>query len=381
VSTSHSTTSRNPTPPPSGPSHAGPAHLSSGHPSPAPSGPARPAIMADVAKLAGVSHQTVSRVLNGHPSVRPDTRARVLQAVTELSYRPNGLARGLAQRRSRVLGVVSFDTILFGPASTLLGIERAARTAGYGISIVALERVDRTGVLNAVNALAGQAVDGVVIIAPQMSAAAALHSLPPGMPAVAVEAGIDGAIPAVAVDQVAGARLAVEHLLNLGHSTVWHIAGPNDWLEARDRTEGWRSMLEEAGRRVPPTITGDWSARSGFSAGAALAGRPDVTAIFAANDQMALGLLRALHERGVRVPEEISVVGFDDIPEAEFLLPPLTTIRQDFDEVGRRSMALLLALIDSNDGGSGPWAPTARVEPTLILRRSTAPPPPDQAAT
>jgi LacI family transcriptional regulator len=330
--------------------------------------------MADVARLAGVSHQTVSRVLNGHPHVRSETRQRVLQAVTELSYRPNALARGLATRRSRVLGVVSFDTILFGPASTLLGIERAARAAGYGISIVTLERVDRAGVLSAVQALAGQAVDGVIVIAPQVAAATALYSLPPGMPAVAVEAGGDGGLPSVAVDQVAGARMAVEHLLELGHTTVWHVAGPEDWLEARDREHGWRSTLERVGAVAPPLIAGDWSARSGYAAGTALLSRPDVTAVFVANDQMALGLLSALHSAGIRVPDDISVVGFDDIPESEFLLPPLTTIRQHFDEVGRRSIATLLELLDAAERGVDPRPSPPPVEPTLVVRRSSAPP-------
>lgn len=346
--------------------------------------------MTDVARLAGVSHQTVSRVLNGNPRVRAETRERVLRAMAELSYRPNAMARGLASRRSRLLGVVSFDTILFGPASTLLGIERAARAAGYGVSIVTLERVDRSGVLAAVEALDGQGVDGVIIIAPQMAAAAALHNLPRGMIAVAVEAGQDSGLPSVSVDQIAGAQVAVRHLLDLGHRTVWHISGPNDWLEARDRIEGWRRTLEEAGAVVPPIISGDWSARSGYVAGSALASNRDVSAVFVANDQMALGLLRALHERGVRVPEDISVVGFDDIPEAEFMLPPLTTVRQDFDEVGRRSMATLLDLLDATDQASRPptgvsrplanTAPTAvpftaaPVAPTLVLRQSTAPP-------
>nr|MDT0657398.1 LacI family DNA-binding transcriptional regulator [Micromonospora sp. DSM 115978] len=341
----------------------------------------RPAVMTDVARLAGVSHQTVSRVINDHPRVRAETRERVLRAMAELSYRPNAMARGLASRRSRVLGVVSFDTILFGPASTLLGIERAARAAGYGVSIVALERVDRRGVLAAVEALDGQGVDGVIIIAPQMAAAAALHSLPRGMAAVAVEAGQDSGLPSVSVDQIAGARLAVQHLLEQGHRTVWHISGPSDWLEARDRIEGWRRTLAEAGATVPPIISGDWSARSGYIAGTALAGNPDVTAVFAGNDQMALGLLRALHERGVRVPQDISVVAFDDIPEAEFMLPPLTTIRQDFDEVGRRSMATLLQLLDATEVAGRSSAdvlaavrPVAPVQPTLVLRASTAAP-------
>ncbi|QSB17258.1 LacI family DNA-binding transcriptional regulator [Natronosporangium hydrolyticum] len=328
--------------------------------------------MTDVAQLAGVSHQTVSRVLNDNPRVHPETRERVLRAIAQLGYRRNAMARGLVSRRSRVLGVVSFDTILFGPASTLLGIERAARVAGYGVSIVTLERVDRTSVLDATNVLADQGVDGVIIIAPQMSAAAALHNLPNGLVAVAVEAGHDSALPSVAVDQVDGARLAVRHLLELGHETVWHIAGPSDWLEARDRIEGWRQTLAEAGATVPPVMVGDWSARSGYAAGLALSAIAGVTAVFAGNDQMALGLLRALHERGIRVPDDISVVGFDDIPEAEFLLPPLTTVRQDFDEVGRRSMALLLDLLDSDAGARTVATPSA-VRPTLVLRQSTAP--------
>ncbi|GAB3977757.1 LacI family DNA-binding transcriptional regulator [Plantactinospora veratri] len=343
-----------------------------------PSRTGRPAVMTDVARLAGVSHQTVSRVINGHPRVRPETRDRVVRAMAELSYRPNAMARALASRRSRVLGVVSFDTILFGPASTLLGIERAARAAGYGVSIVTLEKVDRRGVLSAVEALDGQGVDGVIIIAPQMAAAAALHSLPQGMAAVAVEAGQDSGLPSVSVDQVAGARLAVQHLLELGHRTVWHVSGPSDWLEAGDRIIGWRQTLEEAGAVVPPIISGDWSARSGYAAGAALAGNPDVTAVFVANDQMALGLLRALHERGVRVPADISVVAFDDIPEAEFMLPPLTTVRQDFDEVGRRGMATLLQLLDTPGRAGGPLpvlSSTTPIEPTLVVRQSTAAPP------
>ncbi|GGM38781.1 LacI family transcriptional regulator [Dactylosporangium sucinum] len=335
----------------------------------------RAAVMNDVARLAGVSHQTVSRVLNDHPSVSPATRERVLEAVRQLNYRPNAMARGLAGRRSRVVGVVSFDTILYGPASTLLGIERAARAAGYGVSIVTLERIDHTGMVEALNALADQSVAGVVVIAPQTAAAAALHNMPLGMAAVAVESDTGGEIPAISVDQVTGARLAVRHLLELGHRRVWHLSGPRDWLETHGRIEGWRSTLEEAGLPAPRLITGDWSARSGYSAGIELAARDDVTAVFAGNDQMALGMMRAFHEHGIRVPDDVSIVGFDDIPEAEFLSPPLTTIRQDFDEVGRRCIAALLRLIEADlrEGPDRP-DPDPRVTPTLILRRSTAPP-------
>ncbi|WP_330254900.1 LacI family DNA-binding transcriptional regulator [Nocardia sp. NBC_00565] len=332
----------------------------------------RPAVMFDVAKLAGVSHQTVSRVLNGSPNVRPATRERVLRAVDELGYRPNAMARGLVSRRSKVLGVVSFDTVLYGPASMLLGIERAARAAGYGVSIVTMEQVDRAGVLAATNTLVDQGVDGIVIIAPQLATAGALRDLPDRLVAVAVEAGQDIGLPSASVDQIEGARLAVRHLLDLGHRTVWHIAGPNDWLEARDRMQGWRETLHAVDASVPPIIGGDWSARSGYEAGLVLAAQPDVTAVFAANDQMALGLLRAFAERGIRVPADVSVVGFDDIPEAAYLSPPLTTVRQDFDEVGRRSMRTLLRLLEADGANHEPAPPP--VVPTLVLRESSAPP-------
>ena len=185
----------------------------------------RVAVVYDVARLAGVSHQTVSRVLNDHPSVSQVTRQRVLDAVRQLGYRPNAMARGLAGRRSRVIGVVSFDTLLYGPAATLLGVERAARAAGYGVSIAAVERIDRHAVVSATGALAEQSVAGVVVIAPQTAAAAALRSMPAGMPAVAVEADTDGAIPTISVDQVTGARMAVEHLLKL-HSRFFGTVAP-----------------------------------------------------------------------------------------------------------------------------------------------------------
>lgn len=329
----------------------------------------RPAVMTDVARLAGVSHQTVSRVLHDSSQVRPETRERVLRAIEELDYRPNAMARGLVSRRSTMIGVVTFDTILFGPASTLLGIERAARAKGYGVSIATLEKLDRAGVVDAANTLANQGVTGVVIIAPQTAVSSALHGLPKNLVAVAVECGPDSGLPAVAVDQVGGAAQATAHLLDLGHETVWHVSGPGDWLEARDRIEGWRSVLTERGLRVPPVITGDWSARSGYAAGAMLAGQPDVTAVFAANDQMALGLLRAFQEKGLAVPGDVSVVGFDDIPESPFLSPPLTTVRQDFDEMGRTAIATLLAVLDGDDGEAPP-----PIASTLVVRESTGPP-------
>ncbi len=326
-------------------------------------------VMADVAKEAGVSHQTVSRVLNDHPNVRADTRARVEEAISRLGYRRNLVARALVTKRSRMLGVVSFDTTLYGPASTIYGIEQAARTAGYFVSIVSLKSLDATSVRAAIDYLAEQGVDGVVVVAPQRSAGRALESLPSGTPAVAVEGTHRADVSVVCIDQFEGARLATRHLLDLGHETVWHVSGPPDWLETEGRLAGWRTTLEAAGRPVPPPLPGDWSPRTGYEAGRRLAAMDEVTAVFAANDQMALGVLRALSEEGVKVPDRMSVVGFDDIPESEFFSPPLTTVRQDFDAVGRRCIEALLRQIDS-----GPVAyERLVVPPAFIVRSSTAP--------
>lgn len=332
----------------------------------------RAPVMADVAKVAGVSHQTVSRVLNGHPHVRPETRTRVLNAIEELGYRRNLVARALVTRHTRTLGVVSFDTTLYGPASTVYGIEQAARDAGYFVSIVSLQTIDREGVHDAIDYLADQGVDGIVVVAPQRSAASALEDLPGGLPAVAVQGGHEGEVSVVSVDQVEGARLATTHLLELGHETVWHVSGPSDWLEAEGRIEGWRAALAAAGRPVPEMLTGDWSPRAGYLAGQRLAAMAeDVTAVFIANDQMALGVLRAFAEQGVRVPEQISIVGFDDIPESAYFTPPLTTIRQDFGAVGRRSIEVLLGQIET---GKPFEIERVVVPPRFVARASTARP-------
>ena len=328
----------------------------------------RRVVMSDVGRLAGVSHQTVSRVVNGSPHVRTETRERVLAAMEELGYRPNPVARALATGRSNTLGVVSFDTTLYGPASTLYGIERAAHDAGYFIIIASLKSLDRSSVIDAVERLRFRGVDGILVIAPQEDAVDALLHTPPGIPLVAVEAGPEDTVPVVAVDQFAGAVLATRHLLELDHRTVWQIAGPRDFIEGQQRVEGWRHTLRAAGAEPPAPLFGDWSARAGYEHGRALGGDPAVTAIFAANDQMALGVLRAMHEAGREIPAQVSVVGFDDIPEAPYLMPPLTTVRQDFDEVGSRSLHLLLARIETGERVAG----GSLVQPELIVRASTS---------
>jgi DNA-binding LacI/PurR family transcriptional regulator len=336
----------------------------------------RSAVMSDVAQLAGVSHQTVSRVLHDSPAVRPQTRERVLAAMKELDYRPNSAARALVTGRTRTLGVISFDTTLYGPASAILGIERAAHDAGYFIIIVSLRSLTHESVHGALDRLRDRGVDGIVVIAPQETAADALRDLPPGITVVAAEAGPGDAIPVAEVDQFAGARLATQHLLDLGHATVHHIAGPTDFLEAQQRVHGWRATLRDAGVTPPEPLVGDWSAASGYELGHQLLQHDDVTAVFAANDPMALGLLRAVNERGRSAPQDISVVGFDDVPEAAFFSPPLTSVRQDFDEIGRRSLGLLLDRMANAQGtNNGDGTPHGVVvDPELIVRQSTAAP-------
>ncbi|GAA3755572.1 DNA-binding LacI/PurR family transcriptional regulator [Spinactinospora alkalitolerans] len=333
---------------------------------PSPNG--RSPVMADVARLAGVSHQTVSRVLNGHPNVRTETQARVQAAIEELGYHRNSSARALVTRRTNVLGVIAFDTTLYGPASTLFGIEQAAREAGYFVSIVSLKTITRRSVREALDYLTEQSVEGFIVIAPQRAAVQALADLVGHRPLVAVEGGRGPGVPVVCVDQVGGARMATEHLLRLGHPTVHHIAGPPEWLEAEGRVQGWRQVLQEAGVPAPEPVYGDWSPRSGYGIGLRLARDRAVSAVFVANDQMAVGVLRAFNESGVRVPEDVSVVGFDDVPEAEFLTPPLTTVWQDFGEVGRRSIRVLLELLENGEGA----APTRHVVPARLIPRMSS---------
>jgi DNA-binding LacI/PurR family transcriptional regulator len=329
--------------------------------------PPRP-LMVDVARRAGVSHQTVSRVLNDHPNVSPQTRAGVMAAIRDLGYRRNAAARTLVTGRTNTLGVISFDTTLYGPASMLYGIERAAHP-GYSVAIASLPAFDRQTLLEAVDRFLGQAVEGIIVIAPETNAVAALGVLAADIPLVAVGCRTNAPLPSVAIDNYAGAAQATRHLLDLGHRTVHHVAGPDSWLDAQQRVAGWRETLQAAGAPEPDLLRGDWSARSGYEAGHQLSELPDVTAVLCANDPMALGVLRSFAERGRHVPRDVSVVGFDDVPEAAFFLPPLTTVRQDFGELGRRALHLLMERI----AGEYQYRPSLPITPDLVVRASTAP--------
>jgi DNA-binding LacI/PurR family transcriptional regulator len=329
---------------------------------------ARPSAMTDVARLAGVSHMTVSRVLNDHPNVRPQTRQRVLDAMRKLDFKPNTAARTLATRRSNTLGIVTVDTTLFGPAAMVYGFEQAARDAGYFVTIATVRSLTPPAVVSAVSRLREQAVEGVVAIVPDDAGADALRSVAADLPVIAIGVGDGTDVPTVGVDNAAGAAMATEYLLRLGHATVHHVAGPQSWPEARERLSGWRQALRAAGAPVPEWLIGDWSARSGYELGRQLVGDA-VTAVFCANDHMALGVLRALAEVGRQVPVDVSVVGFDDIPEAPFMIPPLTTVRQDFSALGRHSVELLRELAASAEADG---TPSVLLKPELKIRRSAA---------
>ncbi|WP_416966639.1 LacI family DNA-binding transcriptional regulator [Streptomyces sp. 4F14] len=327
--------------------------------------------MADVARVAGVSSQTVSRVSNGYAGVTEETRRQVLDAMRELGYRPNSAARALKRGEFRTLGVITFSLSSTGNVRTLEAIANSAAAEGYAVTLLPVAVPTQDEVRGAFTRLEELAVDAVIVIMEVHLLDAATINLPPYVQVVVADSDAGERYTVVDTDQAGGTRTAVQHLLGLGHRTVWHLSGPEDSFAAQRRTDAWRDTLVQAGRPVPPLVSGDWSAESGYRAGLDLAAREDCTAVFAANDQMALGLLRALHESGRRVPEDVSVIGFDDIPEASSFLPPLTTLHQDFAEVGRLCVRAVLRKMRHD----GPAHGTTLVPTRLVVRESTAPPP------
>ncbi|WP_399920759.1 LacI family DNA-binding transcriptional regulator [Streptomyces kanamyceticus] len=327
--------------------------------------------MADVARLAGVSSQTVSRVSNGYAGVTEETRHEVLAAMKKLGYRPNSAARALKRGEFRTIGVITFTLSTTGNVRTLEAIATSAAQEGYAVTLLPVAVPTQDEVRGAFSRLGELAVDAVIVIMEVHLLDAATIDLPPHVQVVVADSDAGDRYTVVDTDQAGGTRAAVRHLLGLGHRTVWHLAGPEESYAAQRRADAWRAALAEEGRFAPPPVRGDWSAESGYRAGLRIAERDDCTAVFAANDQMALGLLRALHERGRKVPDDVSVIGFDDIPESGSFLPPLTTVHQDFAEVGRRCVAGVLRQVRQGEAERG----TTLVPTRLVLRDSTAPPP------
>jgi len=325
----------------------------------------RPSIR-DVARLSGVSHQTVSRVLNHHPSIRPETRERVLAVMADLQYSPNRAARALVTSRSQTIGILAASSSQYGPASSIAAIEAAARARGYWVSTANIEAGDPQSIPAGLSHLMAQSIEGLVVIAPQVRVFRALAAQRLDIPYVTLQSTDLDTGHTLSVDQIAGARLATRHLIERGHRDIYHIAGPQDWIEAEARMRGFLEEMSDADIPTTAPILGDWTAEFGYYAGRELLRVRDFTAIFSSNDQMALGLMHAIRDEGLDVPRDISIVGFDDIPDAAHFWPPLTTVRQDFPELGRRCVDLLL-------GGAASGAPVGgAILPELVVRDSTA---------
>jgi DNA-binding LacI/PurR family transcriptional regulator len=328
----------------------------------------RPSIR-DVARLANVSYQTVSRVLNDHPSVRPETRERVNQVMAELNYRPNQAARALVTSRSQTIGILAASSSMYGPASSIAAIEAAARLRGYWVSTANIDASAPDSIPQGLAHLRAQSIEGLVVIAPQVRVVRALAAQALDIPYVTLQSTDLDVDHMLSVDQVAGARLATKHLVSLGHRGIYHLAGPQDWIEAEARMRGFLEELSASDVPTTAPILGDWTADFGYYAGRELLRVRDFTAVFSSNDQMAVGFIHAVRDEGLDVPRDISVVGFDDIPEAAHFWPPLTTVRQDFAELGRRCVELLLGPADALES-PGP----STITPELIVRGSTAQP-------
>ena len=322
--------------------------------------------MADVAARAGVSGQTVSRVVNASPRVDPETRARIEAAMAELGYRPHRAARALRTGRTQTIGLVVSTLASVGNSRMLQAVADAAAARGYALTVVTLGA--EGDVAAAFGRLVDQAVDGAIVLNEATERVREADLRAAGLQLVVVDSPRDDRFGVVETDHAGGAGQAVRHLLDLGHRTVHHLAGPAGSFAAAERERGWREALVQAGAAVPPVVRGDWTSASGSAAASALVDA-GATAVFAANDQMSLGLLRAFADAGRAVPGDVSVVGFDDVADAADYRPPLTTVHQDFDALGSLAVA---ALVDGIEAGAA--AAFLTVSTRLVVRASTAPP-------
>lgn len=322
--------------------------------------------MHDVAARAGVSHQTVSRVLNDFPGIRPQTRSRVLAAIEELGYRRNLAARALVTGRTQTIGMVGPRIPDIGPLSTLHALEGAARNAGFHTLMTSAEPQVES-ITEALDFLVGRGVDGIALVAQQQSLSEALAGYSIDVPVIHLLTGGKPQGQAASIDQRAGARMALDFLVAQGHSHIQHISGPPTDIESQLRRDEYLNVVAE--HRFPryDVLDGDWTADSGFAAGTRI--HPDVTAVYCANDQMAFGVLHALAKAGRSVPADISVIGFDDTSEARHSVPPLTTVRQDFAAVGQLAVDLIVARM----AGENTWN-TPLITPELVVRDTVAPP-------
>jgi LacI family transcriptional regulator len=321
-----------------------------------------------VAELAGVSHQTVSRVVKGETNIRADLRERIEAAIAELGYKPNLTARALASSSRHRIGAIVYDFLEVGPSRFVKGASDAAKEAGYVLDIVSLDPRDENGIEVAISVINPHDLAGLLVIAPSDPVLALIDKVGFSMPVYVESEAQDAEAGSELTQNHRGMQSLVEHLLELGHSRFFHVSGPLGWHAARSRVSAFDAAILAGGAVSVGTLAGNWTSESGYSAALSIPLDAGITAVVVGNDQMALGVLAALSERGVRVPEEMSVVGFDDIPEARYFRPALTTVRQDFERQGRAALGRLLALMNSDDGPL-----PARPQTELVVRASSGP--------
>jgi DNA-binding LacI/PurR family transcriptional regulator len=323
----------------------------------------------DVAKLAGVSHQTVSRVINKAEYIKDDTRTKVQSAMEELGYVPNAAARALVTSKSKIVGILVSDIVYHGPAGMMHAMEKEARRGGFFAISASVDPLDGKSISQGIEHLRRLGIEGLVVITPQSDSVQAVERLVTDIPVVFIDSPNNSKELSAELDNFSGAQRATEHLISLGHKKIVHVSGPAGWFDSAPRVAGYEEAMKGA-KLQPKVIQGDWTVPTGYDIGQNLdLDTSKVTAIFAANDHLALGLMRALRQRGYSIPENISIIGFDDVPEAAYYEPPLTTMRPDFAELGRVAMEMMLGHINREE--------TLRADtlvPELIVRESTAPP-------
>jgi LacI family transcriptional regulator len=332
----------------------------------------------EIAAMCGVSAQTVSRVINGRPDVSPATRAAVEAAIAQVGFQPSAVARSLVHRRSNALGVIAAGLRYFGVAQTLNGITEESEALGYALLLKEIPGTGTNDVMPVIEFLMAHRVEGIIFAAPDLgeNLAAIRARLPLGAPPmVFLKSEPSPLFPTILIDNHGGARTAIAHLISLGRRRIGHLSGPLEWHEARDRQHGWRDAVRHGGVDAGPVLPGDWTSASGASVfERMLEMDPSMDAVFVANDQMALGAMHVMHERGIDIPGDIAVVGFDGMDEAAFFTPSLTTVRQPLRELGQLAVRELIATV--GDESVRENAHSLTLAPELIVRDS-APAAPD----
>jgi LacI family transcriptional regulator len=333
----------------------------------------------DVAKFAGVSSMTVSRVLNDRPDVSPQTRKRIQEVIQELGYAPSEIARSLSHGRSNILGVVSSGLEFYGPSRTLVGIEKQANDLGFSLMVRLLHNPLENRGERALNELIANQVAGIIWAVAEIGDQQERlfeHLSNRATPVVFLSMKPRPNTSLIAVDNRLGGRLATRHLVEQGYNEIGIITGPQEWWEARERELGWQKILQQAGRRDLEHLKeyGDWTAASGYNAMKKLLDRvPGLEAAFVSNDSMALGALQAAASCGRSVPQDLAIVGFDDIPKSAYFTPPLTTVRQDLLELGCQAVSLLNQHLQARRKEEPDEAQVSIMEPRLIVRQSSHP--------